>query len=350
MLAISGLQKTVNPLARRRLLREVEERHLIDPLRAIVAFGQKDRPLALWLADRMSEKVNIPCVFWSESPHEFHGRFGDWQGVWVWRLVGQVPSSGCLYYRVCRKRFCGTFLAWLPTKSSGCPDLLSFRHVSKLQKNSASVCATNGVREKTISCGSIHHRFSHGNGQDLLLDAVIRIHREKGNARLVLLDQGPRERSQDDCEFRNNIRQRISEERLGRTVFVAEPGTETSGLVSACDGAIFSHRHETPSQHGEILSFLAAEIPTVLTDCAEVCELLETGHDARIIESGNEASLEQAMIDMISTSIGERKWMGTGGHAIVVEHFDAAKIGRRFLASIEHLLSQNAIEPLRRTS
>ncbi len=348
LLPISGMSKSVNLLGRRRMLKEFEARHAMDPIEMILVFDQQDRGTALWLADRMAERGKIPCVLWAESPHEFHGPFNDWQESSFSELLTRHLGMAICTSQLASLDFANRFgIVTEKIEEIPVPVELPARH--KIDESERLRLRSQWSAGEDDFIWVNPSQLSFENGQDLLLEALISVHRQFGTARLILMDQGPEQRTAEEYEFRNTLRQRIEDERLGRTVFILEPSENTADVQSVCDGTILTQRHTTQSQHREILASLASEIPTVMTENAEVCKLIENGQDARIVASDSVDSIRQAMVDLMNASSGERKWMGTGGHAVVAEHFDAEKIRRRFLASVEQVLSKSPVE-LRRTS
>lgn len=152
--------------------------------------------------------------------------------------------------------------------------------------------------------------FTPKKGQDILLHAVARIRDTHPDVRLVMVGSGPRER---------HLRDLVGQLGLGANVIFAGSRDDVPAILAGFDVFALSSLYEGLSI--ALLEAMAAGIPCVATRVGGVPEILQDGHEGRLVSPSDATALADAILAVLADPEA-RAGMGEAGQAQAAR-FDA---------------------------
>ena len=116
---------------------------------------------------------------------------------------------------------------------------------------------------------------------------------------------------------------------------------DIAALLGAADGFVLSSAWE--GMPNVVMEALAAATPVVATEVGGVSEVVQAGKSGFLVPPGDANALSQAMRQLMSLSIEQRRQMGMIGRAHVTAHYSLPAMADRWLALFDELLTQKGL-------
>jgi glycosyltransferase involved in cell wall biosynthesis len=113
---------------------------------------------------------------------------------------------------------------------------------------------------------------------------------------------------------------------------------DISALLAAADGFVLSSGWE--GMPNVVMEALAAATPVVATRVGGVPELVQTGKSGLLVAPRDPSALCQAMRQLMSLSVEQRRAMGLSGREYVAANYSLQAMADRWMALYEELLSK----------
>jgi glycosyltransferase involved in cell wall biosynthesis len=154
----------------------------------------------------------------------------------------------------------------------------------------------SGAAEPVVICVG---RLIFNKGQQVLLEALAKLHDEAVSFRLLLVGDGPMEQQ---------LRRQAAELGIESVVEFAGARDDVAELLKRAD--IFVRPSFTEGMSLAVLEAMSAALPVVATDVAGSRELIRPGVDGLIVPPGDVPALAQALRAMLRMERAERERMG----------------------------------------
>lgn len=164
-------------------------------------------------------------------------------------------------------------------------------------------------------------------GHDTLIEAMILVRKAVGDARLLLIGDGP---------LRGKIERKIARRALAACVTLAGARDDVDRLIPACDViALPSWQEGIPVS---ALEAMACAVPVVATDVGGTTEVVEHGRTGLVVPPGDSRALARAMIELLRAPETARA-LGKEGRTRVMARFDAAAMTENTASVYDALLA-----------
>ncbi|AOV17139.1 glycosyl transferase [Acidihalobacter aeolianus] len=138
-------------------------------------------------------------------------------------------------------------------------------------------------------------------GLDLLLDAFHQIRREHGDARLLIVGDGP---------VMEHLRERIMRERMGNSVVLAGhvPHDEIPAYLAAMDVTVAPYQPQPDFYFSpmKVIESMAMGRPVVAPRIGQLTELVEDGVTGRLYSPGDTAGCAAAISELLQNPLSRR--------------------------------------------
>jgi glycosyltransferase involved in cell wall biosynthesis len=170
-------------------------------------------------------------------------------------------------------------------------------------------------------------RLSEEKGLTCLVDAWAKVLRNRGNARLWLVGEGP---------LRDQLAEQIERLRIrGRCVLVGSFDS-VEELLAAADLFVLPSRHEGMSI--ALLEAMANGLPVIASDIPGNRDLIESGTTGKLFPEDDSAALAQTIEEMLDAPDGGF-FLGKAARERIEQHFTLKTMADRHVALFERLLS-----------
>ncbi len=165
-------------------------------------------------------------------------------------------------------------------------------------------------------------------GLRYLLDAMPHVRKQQPDIRLLIVGDG---------ELRTELQEQAQLLNLSATVIFAGTRNDVTDILPILDLFILPSLWEGLPL--AVLEAMAASLPIIATNVGGVPELVIDGKTGRLITSGNEIALSQAILQLL-THPKQAKKMGVAGQKRASTEFSATSITRQLEALYLRLITQ----------
>lgn len=116
---------------------------------------------------------------------------------------------------------------------------------------------------------------------------------------------------------------------------------DIGALLAAADGLVLSSAWE--GMPNVVMEALASATPVVATEVGGVSELVEPGKSGFLVPARNAPALSQAMRQLMSLSLEQRRKMGLNGRDHMAANFSLRAMGDRWMALYEEFLLEKRV-------
>lgn len=179
-------------------------------------------------------------------------------------------------------------------------------------------------------------------GVEVLLRAFLRALRRLPDARLILADRGPNQRSEVRLHARNVRRLHALARAEGQDGAVCWAGFEAnvSALINASDVVVLPFPTAVGYSHPPLtlLEAMAHGKPVIATRIGSIAEYVEDGKEGRLVEPGDVMELEEALVQMASL---DRDELGRRAHRRAAGLPSWEEVARRTVGLYESVLASS---------
>lgn len=318
-----------------RLIGDLASLYQSRALDAVVGVQQRDRSVAMQAADRAGIPGLVSCqnthIFWGRWPIN---RLKESYYAWAMRKYARLVmcSSPVVLDEIVNRYGVAADRAVL------LPNAVNVQHAPKLDKESRQkLRAEFGVGDDDLLLVNVG-RINIQKGQDLLLRAVSQLPLQARQFRLVFVGGVSQDAQRDKMlKYQQQLFDLVLQLGLSDRVMFVGWRTDVRSILSAADGYIHAARWEGFG----IASFeaMAAELPTVWTDCWGRPDGFKDGTHGWLVPVNNVEGLTDAIRELLSRTPDERRGIGIAARQFVVDNFDVEHICDRFQRLIKEQIT-----------
>lgn len=166
-------------------------------------------------------------------------------------------------------------------------------------------------------------------GHAVLLEAMPLVLRAVGDARLLVVGNGP---------LRESITKKIARGGLSDCVTLTGSRNDVDRIIPACDVVVLPGWQEGVPVSA--LEAMACAVPVVATDVGGTTEVVEHGQTGLVVPPGNPRAMAAAIIELLRKPAYAHA-LGKQGRERITEHFDLATMIEKTRCIYRELLDRN---------